>query len=97
MQTAGYSDSDLKGIFMNGVTPNGQLAQPITNLTYAQWSGFHQWAMADDNEADGVVAYLRSLEPTPTGNADFGGAFGPGGRGGPRDGGFNRPPPDGGP
>ncbi|MDB5219885.1 MAG: hypothetical protein JWO86_7812, partial [Myxococcaceae bacterium] len=33
---------------------------------------------------------LRSLTPAPTGNADFGGAFGPGGRrdgGAPRDGG----------
>jgi len=67
----------LKNIFMNGTTPTGQLAQPITNLTYAQWSGFHKWDMADDDEANGVVAYLRSLEPTPTGNADFGGAFGP--------------------
>jgi hypothetical protein len=97
MQTAGFSDSDLKNIFMNGTTPNGQLAQPISNLTYAQWSAFHRWDTADDEEAIGLVFYLRSLTPTPTGNADFGGVFGAGGR---RDGGGPRPdggPPPGGP
>jgi hypothetical protein len=90
MQTAGFSDSDLKNIFLKGTTPTGTLAQPISNLTYAQWQGFHTWSVANDAEADGLVTYLRSLTPAPTGNADFGGAFGPGGR---RDGG---PPPDGG-
>jgi hypothetical protein len=101
MQTAGFSDSDLKGIFLNGKTPTGTLAQPISNLTYAEWQGFHQWTVADDAEADALVIYLRSLTPAPTGNADFGGAFGPGGRrpdgGFPRfDGGFPFPRPDGG-
>jgi hypothetical protein len=99
MQTAGFSDSDLKDIFLRGKTPSGALAQPISNLTYAQWSAFHTWEVTDDNEATGLVFYLRSLTPASTGNADFGGAFGPGGRGDggrpPRDGGF--PPLDGGP
>jgi hypothetical protein len=91
MQTAGFSDLDLKNIFLKGTTPTGTLAQPISNLTYAQWQGFHTWEVADDAEADGLVTYLRSLTPAPTGNADFGGAFGPGGRrdgGAPRDGGM---------
>jgi hypothetical protein len=79
MQTAGFSDADLKNIFLNGATPTGQLAQPISNLTYAQWSAFHHWEVADDDEATALVIYLRSLTPAPTGNADFGGAFGPGG------------------
>jgi hypothetical protein len=94
-QTAGFSDSDLKNIFMNGTTPSGMLAQPITNLTYAEWHAFHTWTFASDDEANGVVTYLRSLTPASTGNADFGGAFGMGGRGdgGRRDGGF-MPPPD---
>jgi hypothetical protein len=81
MQTAGFSDTDLKNIFLHGTTPSGALAQPITNLTYAQWQAFHQWTVADDNEAEGLVFYLRSLTPASTGNADFGGAFGAGGRG----------------
>ncbi len=99
MQTAGFSDADLKNIFLHGTTPTGTLAQPITNLTYAQWQSWHTWAVADDAEADGLVTYLRSLTPASTGNADFGGAFGMGGRGDggrPRDGG-GFPPPDGGP
>jgi len=100
MQTAGYSDLDMKNIFLNGTTPNGQLAQPITNLTYAEWHAFHTWTVASDDEANGLVYYLRSLTPVSTGNADFGGAFGMGGRGpdgGRRDGGFGPPPADAGP
>jgi hypothetical protein len=94
-QTAGFSDSDLKNIFMNGTTPSGTLAQPITNLTYAEWHAFHTWTFASDDEANGVVTYLRSLTPASTGNADFGGVFGMNGRGdgGRRDGGF-MPGPD---
>jgi hypothetical protein len=94
MQTAGFSDVDLKSIFTMGVTPTGTLAQPISNLTYATWHAFHQWVMVDDDEANGVIVYLRSIAPAPTGNADFGGVFGMMGRGN-FDGGFG-PLPEGG-
>jgi hypothetical protein len=94
MQTAGFSDTDLQNIFRHGTTPNGALAQPLTNITYQMWQSFHQWQVVDEAEAQGLVIYLRSITPAPTGNADFGGAFGQGGARPKGDGGTKPPRPN---
>jgi hypothetical protein len=90
-QIGGFSDDQLKGIF-NGIWPTGS-GNPFDTTIVAQrvWEGFHKWDMTDD-EAAGVIVYLRALTPAPqTGSRNFGGAT-PGGR----DGGPPRPPVDGG-
>jgi hypothetical protein len=59
-----------------------------------QWQGFHRWQMTDE-EAKGLVVYLRSLTPTAqSGSSNFGGRFmpGDGGRGIRGDGGGMGPP-----
>ncbi|MEO8214530.1 MAG: hypothetical protein ABI560_15115 [Myxococcales bacterium] len=102
-QTGGFSDEALQNIFRNGTFPGGA-ADPNFDakiVMYDNWSGFHKWSMSDD-QAKGIVVYLRSLTPqAQTGAANFGGrfdggvmrdggGFGDGGR--PmRDGGFMRP------
>jgi hypothetical protein len=81
MQTGGYSDQDLVNIMTTGTKPPG-VAQRV--MPFAKWHALHQWKMTDD-EKNGLVTYLRSLEPQSQGPIDFGG-HGPGG-GGHRDGG----------
>ena len=90
-QIGGFSDDQLKGIF-NGMWPTGSGNPFDTTIVPQQvWEGFHKWDMTDD-EAVGVIVYLRALTPAPqTGSRNFGGAM-PGGR----DGGAPRPPVDGG-
>ena len=83
-QTGGFSDDELIGIFTKGQVPDGGYFDPSI-VPQEAWSGFHKWDMTND-EAKGVVVYLRSLTPTPqSGSNNFGGRF---------DGG---PPPEGGP
>jgi len=85
-QIGGFSDDQLKGIF-NGTWPTGS-GNPFDTTIVNQrvWEGFHKWDMTDD-EAAGVIVYLRALTPAPqTGSRNFGGAT-PGGR----DGGAPRP------
>ena len=102
-QTGGFSDEALQNIFRNGAFPAGA-ADPNFDakiVMYDIWSGISQVDMTDD-EAKGLIVYLRSLTPqAQTGAANFGGrfdggvmrdggGFGDGGR--PmRDGGFMRP------
>lgn len=76
-QTGGFSDDDLTNIFRNGMFPRGA-ADPnfdASIVMYDTWSAFHKWSMSDD-EAKGVIVYLRSLTPqAQTGAANFGGRF----------------------
>jgi hypothetical protein len=84
-QIGGFSDENLKSIF-NGVWPTGT-GNPFdtTIVGMQQWSAFHKWDMTED-EAAGIIIYLRALTPTPQmGARNFGGR-GPGG-GNRRDGG----------
>lgn len=84
-QTGGFSDAELQNIFRHGTVPDGGYFD-TSIVSYAVWRSFHTWSMTDD-EASGVIVYLRSLTPEPqAGKANFGGR-------GP-DGGF--PVPDGG-
>jgi hypothetical protein len=90
-QIGGFSDDQLKMIF-SGIWPTGS-GNPFdaTITSQRNWESFHKWEMTDD-EAAGVIIYLRALTPTPqTGERNFGGR-GPG-RG---DGGAPRGPRDGG-
>jgi hypothetical protein len=78
-QTGGFSDDELKDLFRNGKIPAGKESYFDFNavmLTPQMWSRIHQWDVSDE-EAKGVITYLRSLPPTPqTGmRGDFGGGF----------------------
>jgi hypothetical protein len=76
-QTGGFSDSDLIQIFRNGMIPPGGYFDPSI-VPLAQWQTFHRWQMTDQ-EAKGLVVYLRSLTPAPQkGSSNFGGRFTPG-------------------
>jgi hypothetical protein len=77
-QTGGYSDEDLINIFTKGQKPPGGGCRVISPCSI--WSSFHKWDVTDE-EAKGLVVYLRSIEPAPQGAIDFGGG------GGRRDGG----------
>jgi hypothetical protein len=83
-QTGGFSDDDLKNIFRNGQVPDGGYFD--TNIvSYQRWQNFHHWDMTDD-EAKGIVIYLRGITPAPQdGTSNFGGRgdggfYGDGGR-----------------
>jgi hypothetical protein len=75
-QTGGYSDEDLINIFTKGQKPPNGGCRVINPC--GVWTSFHKWS-ATDQETQGIVFYLRSLEPTPQGSITFGGG---------------RPPPD---
>jgi hypothetical protein len=86
-QAGGFSDAELRNIFMNGMVPTGGYFD-TSIVSYQTWQSFHKWQMTDD-EAKGIIVYLRSLAPTKqTGTGNFGGRV---------DGGiFDRPPREGG-
>jgi hypothetical protein len=69
MQTGGYSDQDLINIMTTGTKPAGV---PQRVMPFAKWHALHQWSMTDA-EKNGLVTYLRSLEPESQGPIDFGG------------------------
>ena len=97
-QTGGFSDDDLVNIFRNGTVPDGGYFDDKI-VPYQIWQRFHNWDMTDE-EAKGIVVYLRSLTPEPQeGSSNFGGR-GDGGTRPPRDGGARDgsapPPSDGG-
>jgi len=80
-QAGGFSDSDLKGIFLDGNVPDGGYFDS-TIVPQEVWHSFHQWQMTDD-EANGIIVYLRSLTPAPqSGTSNFGGHNYDGGHGG---------------
>lgn len=66
-QTGGYTDDDLVGIVTRGQKPAGVGCRVIACST---WNTFHKWTVTPD-EAQGIVFYLRSLEPAPQGAIDF--------------------------
>jgi hypothetical protein len=93
MQTGGFSDDELIGIFTRGVIPAGGYFDD-SFVSYDRWRAFHQWQMSP-TEAKGVVVYLRSLTPqSQTGKrGDFGMMGNDGGAGTGREAGVNPPPP----
>jgi hypothetical protein len=63
LQTGGFSDDDLIGIFTMGmVPPGGYFDNSIVRQN--RWAMFHRWTMTPD-QAKGMVVYLRSLTPAP--------------------------------
>lgn len=76
-QTGGFSDDQLQNIFRNGMIPDGGYFDPNI-VMYSVWQSFHKWDMTDD-EAKGIIVYLRALTPqAQTGTssaANFGGRF----------------------
>lgn len=83
-QTGGFTDAQLKDIFVNGNLPPS-LQNALPGFPQETFKTFHHWTVTDQ-EADGLIAYLRSLVPMSQGDIDFGG------HGGHRpDGGFHRP------
>ena len=82
-QAGGFSDSDLIGIFTQGIVPDGGYFDDSI-VPYEVWHNFHQWSMTTE-EQQGIIVYLRSLTPAPqNGSANFGGhggGFYDGGRG----------------
>lgn len=87
-QTGGYTDDQLIAIFTEGKKPAGSPFRVIPSLLGPTiYSMFHKWNVDEDTK-QGIVAYLRSLEPKPQGEIDFGALI-------PRgDGGINFPRPD---
>jgi hypothetical protein len=101
-QTGGFSDTDLAGIILDGVVPDGGYFDPTvinpncdggaqcTAAAYARWHSFHQWTDITSDQLPGIICYLRSLTPAPqNGMSNFGG-----GGGHHHDGGFGPPPGD---
>jgi hypothetical protein len=68
-QTGGYTDDEIKNIFENGMKPPGAKWGSLPGIMnfYPQ---FHKWA-ASDEEYQGLVVYLRSMEPKSQGMLDF--------------------------
>jgi len=102
-QTGGFSDTDLAGIILDGVIPDGGYFDPTvilpncdggagcTQMAYERWHSFHQWTDIQSDQLPGIICYLRSLTPAPqNGMSNFGG-----GGGHHHDGGFGPPPGDG--
>ena len=75
-QTGGFTDDQLRKIFLSGVLPDSD-ANPL-HINPSRFMGFHQWQASDD-EAAGLVVFLRSLTPKSQGELDFGGHGGGGG------------------
>lgn len=76
MQTAGFTDDELKEIFTKGKKPDG-VEQRI--MKAERWAKIHQWKMEPEEEK-GIIVYLRSLEPAKQGPTDFGGGRRGGGK-----------------
>jgi hypothetical protein len=71
VQTGGFSDDQLVNIFQHGDVPEGGVFNTDI-VSYNQWHQFHQWGLSDD-EARGMIVYLRSLTPVlQEGAANFG-------------------------
>lgn len=77
MQTGGFSDEELIMIFAEGKKPDGV---KMRTTTKERWEKMHKWDM-EPEEKKGLIVYLRSLEPEPQGEVDFGGRGGGGGKG----------------
>lgn len=71
-QTGGFSDDELRNIFRNATLPaGGYYDSNVVPLQY--WQMFHKWTMTDE-EAQGIIVYLRALTPeAQTGTLNFGG------------------------
>ncbi|HEX4493803.1 MAG TPA: hypothetical protein VH914_21560 [Acidimicrobiia bacterium] len=83
-QTGGFTDDQMRGIFLDGELPKSD-ANPI-NMSPQRFMSFHTWQASDD-EATGLLAFLRSLTPTSQGEFDYGGHGGGGSGGGGHGGG----------
>jgi hypothetical protein len=68
-QTGGYTDDEIKNIFMNGTKPPGASYGSLPGIERF-YPMFHKWT-ADEAEYKGLVVYLRSLEPKTQGALDF--------------------------
>jgi hypothetical protein len=68
-QTGGYTDDEIKNIFENGMKPAGAKWGSLPGIMN-YYPLFHKWA-ASDEEYQGLVVYLRSLEPKSQGMLDF--------------------------
>ncbi|MET0592490.1 MAG: hypothetical protein ABW133_07315 [Polyangiaceae bacterium] len=66
-QTGGYSDEELKNIFLKGQKPPGGGCRVVSCGT---WSSFHAWDVSEE-ESKGIIFYLRSLAPKPQGGITF--------------------------
>jgi hypothetical protein len=81
-QTAGFTDDELVQVMRAGVIPPGGYFND-SMISRQIWSFFHKWSLSDD-EARGLVVYLRSFTPKSMGGSvDFSGiGRGTGGAGG---------------
>jgi hypothetical protein len=68
-QTGGYTDDEIKNIFENGMKPAGAKWGSLPGIMM-YYPLFHKWA-ASAEEYQGLVVYLRSLEPKSQGMLDF--------------------------
>ena len=64
-QTGGFNDVQLRRVFMNGELPDSD-ANPL-HISAMRFAAFLKW-QATDAEADGLVAFLRSLTPKSQGD-----------------------------
>jgi len=64
-QTGGFTDDQIKGIFLHGMLPASD-QNPLA-IDPKNFMSFHTWQTASDAESDGLVAYLRSLTPKAQG------------------------------
>jgi hypothetical protein len=69
-QTGGFSDTQLKDIFVNGLDPT----YDTSYLPYEYWHAFHTWSdIATPEQQHAMVIYLRSLTPAADqGGVNFG-------------------------
>ena len=70
-QTGGFTDDQIKNVFLMGILPPSD--QNPLDLDPMTFQSFHQWMVANDAEAVGLIAYLRSLTPKDQGQLNWGG------------------------
>lgn len=68
-QIGGYSDQDLVTIFTTGVKPPGSSFKSMIPAFFYRM--FHTWTAASPEETQGLVVYLRSLEPKSQAGIDY--------------------------
>jgi len=68
-QTGGYTDEEIKNIFEHGMKPPGAKFGSLPGIMNF-YPMFHKW-QATEEEYQGLVIYLRSLEPKTQGALDF--------------------------
>lgn len=67
LQTGGSRDDLLISIFRHAAVPNDYFSSLSSSGAIFLWNALHSWSDISDEQAQGVVVYLRSLVPRQAG------------------------------